>query len=392
MSTQKKKIRSFASVIILMVAGGAIGYLGAQWGISAAKIMPGLHVAILLFALIPVYFVVVGFHEGGHVAAGIWMDFEFRMFVIGPFLWEKENGQIKFKWNTNVNVSGGMAICLPRDSENLSNRFSIYAVGGPIASLILSGFTFLLYAIKGAWAESNEWLTIIRELLFMTSFLSLFIFAVTALPFHTGGFYSDGARVIRFMRGGDVARFDLLLLTIITGSASGIRPRDLPIPEILEAKELAEKLQAPMGVYLHSYHYQVELDTSDIENAEVHLQNYVKLADDVPGGIRNAVWLDAAFFYAAMKQDLEKAEFYWKQFEPSALIPKAMVLATEAAFSWLKNDKSAFEEKYHDALRELPNMLDKGVAIALRDQLEELRNRAPQYLTTHADQPIGQAI
>jgi len=226
----------------------------------------------------------------------------------------------------------------------------------------------------------------------MTSFLSLVIFVLTALPFHTGGFYSDGARVIRFMRGGDVARFDLLLLKIITGSASGIRPRDLPVNEILEAKELAQKLSAPMEVYIHSYHYQVELDNNNIEYAEVHLQNYVKLADDVPGGIRNAVWLDAAFFYAAIKQDQERAEFYWKQFAPSALIPKAMVFATEAAFCWLKKDKPAFEEKYQAALRELPNMLDKGMSIALRDKLELLHHSEPQNSMTHFDQPIGQAV
>ncbi len=375
-----------------MIAGGAIGYLGAQYGMSAAKTMTGLHVATLLIALIPVYFVVVGFHEAGHVAAGIWMDFEFRMFVIGPFLWEKENGQIKFKWNTNVNVSGGMAICLPKDSENLTKRFSIYAAGGPIASLIFSGFTFLLYIIAGIWDESSGWLTVTKELLSMTSFLSLLIFGLTALPFHTGGFYSDGARVIRFMRGGDVAHFDLLLLKIITGSASGIRPRNLSLAEIQEAKELAQKLQAPMEVYIHSYHYQVELDNNNIEHAEMHLQNYVKLADHVPGGIRNAVWLDAAFFYAAVKQDAERAEFYWKQFAPSALIPKAMVLATEAAFSRLKNDTNTFKEKYQAALRELPNMLDKGISISLKDQLELLNSREQQNLTTHFSQPIGQSV
>lgn len=392
MSAQKKSIRSFATVFILMIVGGVVGFLGAQYGMSAAKTMPGLHVAILLLSLIPAYFIVVGFHEGGHVVAGILMGFEFRMFVIGPFLWEKQNGRIIFKWNTNVNVSGGMAICLPRDSENLTKRFSIYAAGGPIASLIFSGFTFLLYAIIGAWTENKTLLSVTGDILYMTSFLSLFIFALTAIPFHTGGFYSDGARVLRFMRGGDVARFDLLLLKIFTGSASGIRPRDLSLTEIKEAKELAQKLQAPMGVYLHSYHYQVELDTNEIENAEVHLQNYVKLADEVPGGIRNAVWLDAAFFYAAMKQDPERAEFYWKQFAPSALIPKAMVLATEAALFWLKNEKTAFDEKYHAALRELPNMLDKGISIALKDQLELLRHREPQNLTTHLAQPISQAV
>ncbi|MBI3219057.1 MAG: M50 family metallopeptidase [Bacteroidetes bacterium] len=393
MAAQKKSIRSIASFIVLMIAGAGVGFLGAQFGMNAAKTQPGINVVILLVLLIPAYFVVVGFHEGGHVVAGLLMRFEFRMFVVGPFLWEKENAQLKFKWNKNVNVSGGMAICLPTDSENLSKRFSFYAAGGPIASLLFSGITFLLHLAANSWAESGaSWLTIPSQALFMTAFLSLVIFAMTALPFRAGGFYSDGARVIRFMRGGDVARFDLLLLKIITGSASGIRPRDLQLSELIEAKALAQKLNAPMGVYLHAYHYQIDFDKNEIQHAEEHLQNYVKLADDVPGGIRNAVWLDAAFFYAVAKQDLPKAESYWNQFTPSALIPKAMVLATEAAIFWLKNERQSFQEKYDSALRELPNMLDKGLSVALRDKLLQLKNSAPQSTSAHLVQPISEAV
>lgn len=375
------------------MAGAAAGYLGAEWGMQSAKTVPGSHVAILLALFIPIYFIVVGFHEAGHVAAGIWNGFEFRMFVVGPFLWENENGKLKFKWNTNVNVSGGMAICLPKDSENLSKRFSLYAAGGPLASLLFSGIAFSIYlALNYLVASGITWLSIASEASYVATYLSLLIFGLTALPFHAGGFYSDGARVIRFLRGGDVARFDLLLLKIITGSASGIRPRDLSLSELTEAKALAERLQAPMGVYLHAYHYQIEFDNNAIEQAEIHLQNYVKLADEVPGGMRNAVWLDAAFFYAAAKEDIQTAELYWKKFAPSALIPKAMVMATEAALFWLKNDTSSFEQKYDAAVRELPKMLDKGLSVALRDRLEELRSRVPKSLLAHPAEPIGQAV
>ncbi len=393
MAAQKKSIRSIATIILLMIAGAAVGFLGAQFGMNAAKTQPGINVVVLLVLLIPVYFIVVGFHEGGHVVAGLLMGFEFRMFVVGPFLWEKENGLLKFKWNKNVNVSGGMAICLPTESENLSKRFSFYAAGGPIASILFSGITFLMYLAANNWTESGvTWLTIPNQALFMTSFLSLVIFVVTTLPFHAGGFYSDGARIIRFLRGGDVARFDLLLLKIIAGSASGIRPRDLQLSELIEAKALAQKLNAPMEVYLHAYHYQIDFDNNEIERAEEHLQNYVKLADNVPGGIRNAVWLDAAFFYAVAKQDHSKVEFFWSQFTPSALIPKAMVLATEAAMFWLKNDRQSFEEKYKASLQELPHMLDRGLSIALRDKLLLLNSSTPEIVSTHLSQPISQTV
>ena len=39
------------------------------------------------------------------------------------------------------------------------------------------------------------------------------------------------------------------------------------------------------------------------------------------------VWLDAAFFYAYAKKDLEKALHYWNMFKPAAMISKAQIFA-----------------------------------------------------------------
>jgi len=38
------------------------------------------------------------------------------MYVIGPFLWAKEQNNWLFKWNKNVNTAGGLVICLPTDT------------------------------------------------------------------------------------------------------------------------------------------------------------------------------------------------------------------------------------------------------------------------------------
>jgi hypothetical protein len=32
---------------------------------------------------------------------------------------EKEEGKLKFKWNTNLNTFGGLALCLPQSTEGV---------------------------------------------------------------------------------------------------------------------------------------------------------------------------------------------------------------------------------------------------------------------------------
>ena len=84
------------------------------------------------------------------------------------------------------------------------------------------------------------------------------------------------------------------------------------------------------------------------------------------------VWLDAAFFYAYEKKDLIAADKFWQQYKPAAMIPKAQVFATEAAISFLKKDWETAHLKSNAALKELPDMIDKGVSIALKDKINML--------------------
>lgn len=52
MKNQKKKISQLVSIAVMLVAGGAIGYLGAQVGVKAAQQIPGVVVATLVALLI----------------------------------------------------------------------------------------------------------------------------------------------------------------------------------------------------------------------------------------------------------------------------------------------------------------------------------------------------
>lgn len=359
--------------LFLTIGGGALGFLGAQAGMKASSHLPVEVMVSLLALLIPSFFLVIALHEGGHAFVGVKVNFEFRFYVVGPFLWEKENGQWKFKWNKNVNTFGGMVLCLPTDSNNLSKRFALYAAGGPLASLLSALLFLLAHMFFLANTSDSVFIQIATHWTWVLFLLSIVIFSVTAVPFHSKGFSSDGARVLRLYRGGDTATFEALLLKFIASSSNGLRPSMLNRKEIEEALQLAEKIHAPMGLYFHYYYFYQAFDTQDMNLAEEHLLAYVNKSHLIPQGLHYGVYLDAAFFYAIAKKDLEKAEYYYQQFKPSAFLSKAHIHATEAAIAMLKQEYNQVLVLIDKAKAEIPNMLDRGIGVFIEERLKEMK-------------------
>jgi hypothetical protein len=375
--SSKKSPKSVLAILILALAGALFGYWIGKNLHGMADLLPQdmSVVGTMLFVamLLPAFFLSVAWHEAGHAVAGIAVGFDFRLYVVGPFLWEKEAGRWWFKWNKNINTAGGMVICLPTDARDLPRRFSVYAAGGPLASLLLALLAaVLLWYCWPPVLPPSEVASVGLAFLFFLASLSALVFLITTLPMHTSGFYSDGARILRLLRGGEQAQFDVRLLKIITGSMGGIRPKDLDIKDLEDTQALAQRLGEPFGVYLHGYLHQACLDRGALDAAEQHLQRYIAEADQIPEGIRSSVWLDAAFFYAHIRRDRDEAEACWARFVPSALSPKALILATEAALSLLRGDATAAAAQRAAANRELPRMMDRGHAAALRVRLAEM--------------------
>jgi hypothetical protein len=372
---KKNKLFKIIAGVIFLIAGGAVGYIGAKFGGLAASTVTAPVMITLAILFIPAFFFVIALHEGGHALAGVWMNFDFRMYVVGPFLWDKEQSGWKFKWNKNVNTSGGLVICIPTGTHDVSKRFSIYAAGGPVASVLtaLAAYGIYLFCLQLELVSTIG--QIITYLWMVIAFLSTAIFVITSIPLHAGGFSSDGARIIRFLRGGDTARFEVLLLKMIGSSMAGSRPAQLNMDELKEAQALAIKLDAPMKVYIHYFFYQAAFDRHEFDQAEIYLNEYIEQADSVPEGMRGNVWIEAAFFYAFVKKDLTKAVEYFNQYKLSALIPVAMVYATQAAIAIIKNELTEAVVLIDKALKEIPNMMDRGIAHVLNEKLQDMKEQ-----------------
>lgn len=370
MGTKKKNnLGKYLFFIAFLIIGASAGYFIGKMG--GALSLPKSSVLYLLIFFIPIFIIVIGIHELGHAIAGVLVKFDFRTYVVGPFLWNKETTGWKFKWNTNINTMGGLVICLPTaQTSNINKKFAWYAGGGPLASLILAIFSL---AIAYALHANGSSLTNVKFLLIMMGVLSFIIMITTAIPYNAGGLASDGSRIISMLQGGDKAKFEGLILKLLAYATSGVRPKLIPIGDLEEAKILGDKLKAPFRIYLPSFYHQKAFDENNIEEAEKYLLEHVSFIDEMPKGINGGVWIDAAFFYAYAKKDLEKSSEYFSKFMPSAMTQKAQVLATEASIAFLKQDNPLALSKIENANQELANMTDKGLAIALREKLETLK-------------------
>jgi hypothetical protein len=361
MNNKKKKI---IISVVLSLLGGVFGFLIAYLGFKSADQYPGNITLALFVAIIPLYFIVIALHEAGHALAGVWVGFDFKFYVVGPFMWEKVDAKWKFSWNKNVNTAGGLVLCLPKDDHNLRSRFAWFASGGPLASF-LTGLLFLvLYSVIKNYSTTHS-LQFVQGVLGLATLLSFFIFLVTALPFHAGGFSSDGARCIRLLSGGTKADFEVLLLKIISNSSSGALPDTLSEKELQNALALGYEVKSPTAFYLNLYLYYHCWSVNKIEEAEVYLLKYISCADEVPEGIRNGVWLEGVIFYGLVKPDTEKAIAYWNKYKPAALIAKVLALGAEATILKLQNKSEASEQKFKEAIASQYQAIDKGIGFYL---------------------------
>lgn len=192
----RKSRQQWLFVILMALAGAAVGYFGAR--LAAGYLLPTGGVGmlkLLVLAAVPfVWLLVVGWHELGHLVGGRLTGGRFLLYIIGPFQWQRTPAGIRFSWNRRINLAGGMAACLPMDQRDLTRRFALMIAGGPLASLVL--VVLALWVAAGfahvGWAGP-------QHIAMFTALLSGLIYLLTALPGEAGGFRTDGRRLINLL-------------------------------------------------------------------------------------------------------------------------------------------------------------------------------------------------
>ncbi|MFZ1791497.1 MAG: site-2 protease family protein [Saprospiraceae bacterium] len=362
MSKTTKKLGKITSFLIVFAIALFFGYMLGKLlkGDSSVESNVGINTWLVILAIFPIVFFVLGIHEAGHALAGKMVGFELIKFAVGPLSMDKTEGIWKFHFNKSIETYGGLVISFPKGDQNLGPRFMKYVLGGPIASLLLAFLALLFYFLIPSLAVY----------FIIIGIMSLLIFIVTIIPAKAGSFYTDGARFFRIFKGGKVGQYEVSFLKIMANTLQGVRPRELVgLPELLD---LGIELNEPYVVYLYGIMHQHAWDKNEIEDAEMYLEKYLEGTAAAPAMIANSAILDAAFFHAYEKKDLEKSNAYFQKFVMQPFISQTQVLATEASIHFIKGELELAKEKATAAKAGMEYILDKGMAVIYGEKIDKL--------------------
>jgi hypothetical protein len=134
---------------------------------------------------------------------------------------------------------------------------------------------------------------------------SLAVGVLTLLPMRTGGFYSDGARILRLMRDDNETEREVALMGLTGLTLGGTRPRDWDPALVRSAAGIRDggafEVSGLQFAYLHA------LDTGDIEVARSYLEEALARVHQLPAVSRGPVQLGAAVFFALYDRDAVRA-------------------------------------------------------------------------------------
>ncbi len=336
------------------------GVVGGVFGYGVAKFLPGLMEVgdfsklqkLGLLALVaPAFLIGILAHELGHIAGGKLAGFRFLLLLVGPCKLQRTPDGLRFGWNANVNLAGGLACMLPEDGTNLRRRMALFIAGGPVASLVLG-----LGAGLGGWAwyatftpmAPPSYAAMIGALgLVITGAMSVALFAVSALPATAAGFATDGRRLAMLTQKGERAEREAALTILVGLAMSGVRAREYPADLVARLTEHADTTSfGLMGKLMGYYH---ALDRGDAAQAGEWLAEVAAEADALPQMTRESVHAERAYWWATHGGDAVAARAELVRAGQCSFDP-ATKLRAEAAVLRAEGDQAGAAAKVEAAL------------------------------------------
>jgi len=369
-AVQSPRRTPVAKLLLQMAGGMAAGAaFGAVVAVYAMHSLPKLELGPagklgIAAALVIAFPLLVGMHELGHLLGGVAAGFRPLLFMVGPLRVEREGERFRVKLAFKGALFGGLAACAPTDTRDLRRRTLWLIAGGPLASFAAGVLLLGLRSVLDAPPVADT-------LLLGTGAISLLIWLASAIPSTAGGFYSDGARIIRLVRGGADVEREVACLAIIGLSMGGARPRDWS-PELV-ARASAGEPDTLFGVAGRIYAYSHEVDAGRVEAARAHIEAAVAAAEVLPRQARPGLMLQAALFAARVERDAARARAFLERAAGGVMLQAHSRPLAEAAIAWAEGDRARAAERLDAAEAALGHASDPGGALMAADQMAGLR-------------------
>lgn len=231
-----------------------------------------MEVVIYILIFILSYLISGIIHELGHIIVGLANGWKFHLLVIGPLgIKADENGKIKFYFEKQVAMWGGVGCTVPKDAnvDNI-NIWSNILLGGPLASIVM-GVIFLPLGI----ITKNIVLILLGAMP-----LGMGIMCALPLPLKTGvGIaYSDGGRWSRLHKGGQEADEEIALFKLTENELTG---GDFLNIDLKSIESLIQSKEIEIQYYGYYYKFQYYKARSNEEEMKLASQTMEEIKSKV---------------------------------------------------------------------------------------------------------------
>jgi len=368
------------NTVIQFLVGGIVGGAGVGLYLYLRELLqiqqPGWITSIVIFLL--AFFIVVLIHETGHLIAGKAVGFSFYMITVGPFKIQKFGTHLRPGINKHLNISGGLTLMLPQESDPDDSKMYWYIAGGPLASIIVGIFSTAVLVITVVPEISAP--AFLNYALFVTGFLSFIIGFISIIPTNSMTFSSDGSQLIDLYRGGEKAVMKQQMMSIFVKMWNGTRPREID-KDILDSvlAKTETDFESELGSTINTevltarliavYYY---LDKCEIDKAESILNLLIqKLEKESNSLLEGSVFIEKAFICAAFRKEAKRAERYLNKGKKRFVEKHAIARAESAYMISLGNIEEgiALAKK---GLKVADHSIDKGGIIYEKEMLRQL--------------------
>ena len=354
---------------------GVAGMAGVMYLVPRPRlVLTTIERLILIAGLIPVLLLVLASHEAGHLIAGALARIRPTLFIVGPLKLERHREGWRIGLNRSLALYGGIAAGVPQGTEGLRHRILQLTAGGPGTSIVVGAAILMLVAqfgftradfLSGFSAIAFAWL-------FVFGAASSLIGVVTLVPGESGGFLTDGGRILRYVRGGPDVEADVALTSIIGASMGGQRPREWDSE--LVARSLSLPVTSGLGAAARLLAHLHALDRGDMAAARTHLAEALAHRAVLPKMSETALLLQAGCFKAAYEHDATAARALLRDAGEGVLMSPHVRPLVEGAIRVAEGRDDA-AAALDEAEGHLPAAIDQGGAVMARDLIVELRKR-----------------
>lgn len=357
-------LRFTTSLIGGVIVGVAIAYVMAH-GVENAGHFNNVPAWLLFLYVILLIYIAIAVHEAGHWLAGLGAGFRTIRLSVGPLMISRKGGRTAVVWDRSLPLMSGFTFMVPDDNRALLKRFSWFIIGGPLMSLIVG---LLCLAAASMMLASG-----LRIAIISLGCLSFLLALFTLIPARSGGFHTDGAKLLMLWRGGETASHLLALLRLTYECQAGTRPRDWPgdAIAILEAGAPEGSDEMTASALLHMY----ARDTENRDLARTILERQLSSPDGKRSSFHANWCLEAALFAARYDSDPVKAREWQKEGKGARFVDAVTHYMIETEILLAERRFSEARKVYAKAVSALPKarFLPKGHPI--EERLNDLDER-----------------